>query len=133
MCRVYQSPEPVCVVELAHGVQCVRINLDRSFDGLGEAHNPTVPKSDHARVGIVGEGSTGEEGGKLADIGEEVVGSRDLGEFTVAEAAVLHGGLVGIGFNLAVGKDEAAVLKVEADQGGVAVEEVSEIIVVYVP
>lgn len=58
---------------------------------------------------------------------------RDFRKFTVTKLVAFSCGFICIGFNLPVTHHEVAVLKVEADEGGVTVEEVAEVVVSDVP
>ena len=131
--RVDEAAQLVRVLELAEGVQRVRVDHDGALDGLRQAQHAAVAEPDHARVGVVGERGAREEGGELAHVGEEAVRLGHLRELAVAHLAVRARRLVRLRLDLPVRAHRVPVAERDADQRRVAVEQVPEAVVAQVP
>ena len=84
-------------------------------------------------ISIISERCTREKAGNVTNISQEIIWLRSFRKFAVTNFPVLLGRFIGLRFELAVAGDEPPILKVKLDKGGIAIKEVSEMVVSRMP
>ena len=111
-------------MELADGVESLRVYQNGALSGLREAHHPAVTERQHGDVGVVGQQSATSEADDVAHAVEEApgLGGTQLRELPVERPAVRHGSFVRVRLDLTMCAGGASSPERDAYQCGVPVE-----------